>query len=85
MGNLYDVFLKDRTQIMYSATTKDIKEELGCRREEVYNAVNCGYVMRKKYFVELADRTLTKTRDEGLLIEFDMARQEILKAGRREG
>lgn len=83
--NIYDVFTKDGTPVLFSATAKDIKEELGCAREQVYNAVNYGYAMQGKYNVKLVDRALLKSKDMGLLVEFDVITQALLKAGRREG
>lgn len=83
--NIYDVFTKDGIPVLLSVTAKDIEEGLGCTRSQVYNAVNHNYAMYGKYVVKLADKTLVKNKDMGLLIEFDMIRQEILKAGRREG
>lgn len=83
--NIYDVFTKDGIPVLFSVTAKDIEEKLGCTRSQVYNAVNYNYAMYGKYVVKLADKALVKNKDMGLLIEFDMIRQEILKAGRREG
>lgn len=82
--NIYDVFTKDGTPVLLSVTVKDIREELGCAREQVYNAVNYGYAMRGKYVVKLVDKTLAKSKDAGLLIEFDVITRALLKAGRRK-
>lgn len=83
--NIYDVFLKDGTPVLLSVTVKDIRDELGCAREQVYNAVNYGYAMQGKYNVKLVDRALIKSKDMGLLVEFDVITRALLKAGRREG
>lgn len=82
--NIYDIFAKDGTPVLFSVTVKDIREELGCTREQVYNAVNYGYAMQGKYNVKLVDRALAKSKDMGLLVEFDVITQALLEAGRRK-
>lgn len=63
----------------YSITGSEVAELISCKKQDVYNSVSCGQMIRKEFYVEVVDRPLSRTKDLTLLLEYDRVRKEILE------
>lgn len=77
--NLYEVKTVDGEMIIEGALLKEIAEILDVSIGVIRNAVYQEYVLQGKYNIQKVDEKLSKTRDNGILMEFEFIRNEILK------
>lgn len=76
---LYQVTDRDGTIIEPCATIKEIAEMLGKTEAAISCAATQGYLIARRYSVEMVDSQLSKRRDADLLAEYDRVRKKLLR------
>lgn len=61
-------------------TIQEASELLGRTIGSLYGAAAEGRRIAGKYYLRAVDRTVSRTRDLTLLMEYDLARQQLLRA-----
>ena len=77
---LYEIVENVAEEAGETVTIQEAAERLGRTVGSLYGAAAEGRQIAGKYYLRAADRTISRNRDHTLLLEYDLARQQLLRA-----
>ena len=80
---LYEITENITEEPKEAVTIKEASKRLNRTIGSLYGAAAEGRRINGRYYLRAADRTLSRNKDQNLLLEYDLVRQQLLK--RRNG
>lgn len=81
--NLYKVKDENNKTLGDNLTAKEVTTMTGCKKSNLWNAMDYRALVGGKYYIELVDTVLSRKRDKELLQEWNRYRKWFLKVARR--
>lgn len=76
---LYEITENVAEEAGEAVTIQEASELLGRTIGSLYGAAAEGRRIARKYYLRAVDRTISRSRDITLLLEYDRARQQLLR------
>lgn len=76
---LYEITTTATKETSEIVTIQEASELLGRTIGSLYGAAAEGRLIAGKYYLRAVDRTISKSRDLTLLLEYDRTRQQLLR------